>query len=153
MSWSRGRPPRLAQVFSTPAPPIYFVTLCVEDRRPVLANDAVHAALKAFAVRGHEERGIAVGEYVIMPDHIHLFVRLPAELRLTEWGRMLKRAITQVLPPGSFAWQRGFFDHLIRHGESYSEKWEYVRMNPVRAGQAGTAEEWPYAGQIVPLRM
>jgi hypothetical protein len=24
-------------------------------------------------------------------------------------------------------WQREFFDHLLRSGESYSEKWNYVR--------------------------
>ncbi len=29
-------------------------------------------------------------------------------------------------------WQHGFFDHLIRHGESYAKKWEYVRQNPVQ---------------------
>ena len=35
---------------------------------------------------------------------------------------------------GAAALAKGFFDHLIRHSESYSEKWEYVRQNPVRAG-------------------
>jgi REP-associated tyrosine transposase len=24
-------------------------------------------------------------------------------------------------------WQPGFFDHLLRNDESYSQKWEYVR--------------------------
>ena len=30
--------------------------------------------------------------------------------------------------------RRGFFDHVLRNGESYGEKWKYVRENPVRAG-------------------
>ena len=30
--------------------------------------------------------------------------------------------------------QEGFFDHLLRSYESYAQKWEYVRENPVRAG-------------------
>ncbi len=30
-------------------------------------------------------------------------------------------------------WQEGFFDHLLRSREGYAQKWEYVRMNPVRA--------------------
>ena len=46
------------------------------------------------------------------------------------------------------AWQTGFFDHVLRSGESYGEKWEYVRMNPVRAGLVLRPEEWPYAGEI-----
>src|SRR4030095_9854688 len=44
-----------------------------------------------------------------------------------------------------------FFDHLIRHGESYSEKWEYVRQNPVRAGLVHQADDWPWQGEIVRL--
>jgi hypothetical protein len=44
-------------------------------------------------------------------------------------------------------WQKGFFDHLLRSDESYSQKWEYVRENPVRAGLARSWEEWPYRGE------
>ena len=40
------------------------------------------------------------------------------------------------------------FDHVIRHDESESEKWEYIRQNPVRARLAVQAEEWPYAGEL-----
>jgi putative transposase len=50
-------------------------------------------------------------------------------------------------------WQPGFFDHLLRSSESYSEKWEYVRLNPVRKGLVDRPEEWPYQGQIIPLRL
>ena len=49
------------------------------------------------------------------------------------------------------AWQDGFFDHLLRNGESYGEKWNYVRMNPVRAGLVAHPEDWPYAGEIEKL--
>jgi hypothetical protein len=45
----------------------------------------------------------------------------------------------------------GFFDHLIRHSESYAEKWEYVRLNPVRAGLVKTCQEWPWQGEIEKL--
>jgi hypothetical protein len=45
--------------------------------------------------------------------------------------------------------RRGFFDHLLRSDESYAEKWNYVRENPVRAGLAQSGEDWPYAGEIV----
>jgi REP element-mobilizing transposase RayT len=31
-------------------------------------------------------------------------------------------------------WQLEFFDHVLRSNESYSEKWNYVRANPVRSG-------------------
>ena len=41
------------------------------------------------------------------------------------------------------------FDHLLRSQESYSQKWDYVRMNPVRAKLCDAAEDWPYQGEIV----
>ena len=50
-------------------------------------------------------------------------------------------------------WQREFFDHILRSNESYSEKWNYVRANPVRAGCVSAAEEWKYAGEIETLML
>ena len=36
-----------------------------------------------------------------------------------------------------------------RSDESYSQKWNYVRENPVRAGLVKSVEDWPYQGEIV----
>jgi hypothetical protein len=46
-----------------------------------------------------------------------------------------------------------FFDHVLRSSESYSEKWNYVRDNPVRAGLVSNAGEWHYAGEIETLML
>ena len=48
-------------------------------------------------------------------------------------------------------WQKGFFDHVMRSEESYSEKWLYVAENPVRKRLAAHPEGWPYQGEIYPL--
>ena len=48
-------------------------------------------------------------------------------------------------------WQRRFFDHVLRSEESYAQKWEYVRDNPVRAGLVTDADDWPYAGEIITI--
>ena len=40
------------------------------------------------------------------------------------------------------------FDHVLRNDESYAQKWEYVRENPVRAGLVAEWHEWPYQGEI-----
>jgi hypothetical protein len=45
----------------------------------------------------------------------------------------LKRALSVALAAKRGLWQPGFFDHVLRSDESYSEKWNYVRDNPVRA--------------------
>jgi putative transposase len=142
-------PPRLSRIFQRF--PLYFVTCCTRDRRHLLANEKVHSAFVDFAEHAHDH-GIAVGKYVILPDHLHLFVVGGDDFVLGKWIGTLKRILakhvhSEVSPAGM--WQRGFFDHVVRSSESYSEKWTYVRENPVRAGLVSLADEWPFAGEIV----
>jgi putative transposase len=94
-----------------------------------------------------------------MPDHVHLFVRGDANLKMSVWVGGLKRAISVALLKEAQAtrlrlhqtalWQPGFFDHILRSDESYAKKWNYVRDNPVRGGLVNKAEEWPYQGEVV----
>jgi len=46
-------------------------------------------------------------------------------------------------------WQPGFFDHVLHNDESYTEKWKYVRDNPLRAGLVSRGDDWPYQGEFV----
>ena len=61
------RPLRLDRIFATG--PLYFVTFCTHERQRFLAKDEVHTAFVLFAKRG-DEFNVAVGRYVIMPDHV-----------------------------------------------------------------------------------
>src|SRR5437870_5423424 len=141
------RPPRLDRVFRRYDPPLYFVTFNTHRRRKLLANTDVHTALIRFAHEGRL-RGIGLGRYVIMPDHVHLFARGNLDFSLRQWMRVLKRILSKAIPSAPPQWQQGFFDHLIRSGESYAEKWEYVRQNPVRAGLVANPDEWPWQGVL-----
>ena len=116
-------------------------------RRRLLANERVHERFIGFGKAGLA-RGIAIGRYVIMPDHIHLFVRGSLDFVLVQWMRILKRSLSVAIHEAAPHWQSGFFDHLVRHCESYAEKWEYVRLNPVRAGLVKNCQEWPWQGEI-----
>ena len=149
------RPRRLDLLFSA-IQPFYFVTFNTYKRVPFLARAEIHDALRAFCARAHEQFGISTGRYVLMPDHIHLFVAFPQQgTTLRRWIQMLKTVLgKELLRVGVQKphWQEGFFDHVLRSGESYSMKWDYVRMNPVRAGLCTHADGWPYEGEIVSLR-
>jgi putative transposase len=50
-------------------------------------------------------------------------------------------------------WQEEFFDHLLRSGESYSQKWDYIKENPARAGLVDRSDQWPWQGEIEPLML
>jgi REP element-mobilizing transposase RayT len=176
------RPPRLKRLdrlFSSH--PLYFVTTCTDDRKPILANPKVHEDFRKFCEAGLTH-GVFVGKYVLMPDHLHLFVALGDEYEtaliarrrsqtgatedvvaavydrrlslLSEWMKSLKNSLSKTLRGMNVPaphWQKGFFDHVMRSEESYSQKWLYVAENPVRNKLAGRLEDWPYQGEIYSL--
>ena len=135
--------------------PVYFVTACTAKRQKLLASELIHSAFKAFADSA-PKYGAWVGAYVLMPDHLHLFLAIDDQkTNLSKWMKSLKGTLSSVLraeakPPPY--WQKGFFDHVLRSSDSYSEKWYYVRENPVRAGLTNSWNTWPYLGEICDLR-
>ena len=132
--------------------PLYFLTFNTCNRQKILCTDKLLKAFVGFCQKAYDDYGIAVGRFVIMPDHIHLFVRGPETFRLSQWISSLKSTLTRELVEEGLQkpiWQRGFFDHIVRHNESYREKWQYVFANPMRAGLIDNAEEWKFAGEIV----
>ncbi len=148
------RPPRLPEIFSDYDPPLYYVTMVAFDRQHLLAKESVHGAFKNHAVK-QRSLNILIGRYMIMPDHIHLFICPGRDGSLGESVKHLKQAVTKavrLVQPGIEVWQPGFFDHLMRNQEGYSEKWDYVRNNPVRAGLVEHADDWPYQGEINQIR-
>jgi len=140
-------PIRLEQIYKTS--PSYFLTFCTENRVRVLTNRVVSDRMRVFAEGSFEHYGVFVYCYLLMPEHVHLIVTFAptAEVRLGDWVKALKRFLAN----REFKWQRGFFDHVLRSDESRSEKWEYIRMNPVRAGLVERPDDWQYAGFYHPL--
>ena len=142
----KDRPHRLDLIYINQ--PLYFVTFATRDRKSIPSLDHTQILLGQYAYWGIAKFHVALGRYVIMPDHVHLFVRGDQDFRLSPWIGGIKRAISVALKSQRL-WQAGFFDHILRSDESYAEKWNYVRDNPVRAGLVKAADEWPYQGEIV----
>jgi REP element-mobilizing transposase RayT len=85
---------RLERVF-VPTP-IYFVTANATNRLSILADPEIHSAFLEFARLG-EDRGAFVGAYVLMPDHIHLFVALDPKVTLAAWMKSLKNSLSKTV--------------------------------------------------------
>jgi REP element-mobilizing transposase RayT len=133
--------------------PIYFITTCTHGRRRVLVQPALVECLLAEWHAAEKRHGWRVGRYVVMPDHVHFFAAPVAGARALEmfvgsWKQWTAKAVLFRIRETSPFWQRRFFDHVLRSRQSYAEKWEYVRQNPVRAGLVAAPEEWPYAGHV-----
>ena len=154
---SHNQPLRLERIFQAYNPPLYFVTLCAAERRRLFNTAEVHDAFANYCRRALDHN-ITVGRYVLMPDHIHFFVQGNPNFDLGVWIRGLKRVVAAAVAggrkqmgpasPQRSIWQRGFFDHVIRNTESYAQKWDYVRENPVRAGLVKKNDEWNLQGEI-----
>ncbi len=89
---------------------------------------------------------------VIMPEHVHLlFVPLRnAEgwpFPLSEILKLIKgpsaRSINLLTGGHGALWQDESFDHILRSNESFEEKLDYIRQNPVRRGLCERPEDYP----------
>ena len=137
-----GHPPRIPVWLPWEQRVIYFVTICVAKRKPVLANEPAFRAFKAAAAKLQHWAVLAA---VLMPGHLHVIVS-PTDARDAKLGNFsagLKRSIRRELN-AAWNWQPSCFDRLLRSDESLHEKWLYVQDNPVRAGLVKRSADWPY---------
>ncbi|MBK9989369.1 MAG: transposase [Verrucomicrobia bacterium] len=137
--------------------PLYFLTACMAQRRSLLACTEAHDSLREIWSKSAEHDGWFVGRYVLMPDHVHLFAVPSSDAKrrdewLKSWKSVSSRRLAKFLSVEPPIWQADTFDHLLRSAESYSEKWDYVRANPVRRGLVAKADEWPWQGEIHSLQ-
>ena len=147
----RHHPNHLPNIERDNTPVILYVTVCTKDRRPILASEQVHNVLKSVWPKAQQYH---VGRYIIMPDHIHFFCA-PAVREaenVADWVGYWKRLASQQLKELGELWQRDCWDTQLRSGDSYSEKWDYVRQNPVRKSFVARVEDWPYQGCLNELR-
>lgn len=135
---------------SVSGPNWVFLTVCTEQRGQWLARASVQRAL--HDIWQTTATAWLVSDYLLMPDHLHLFCA-PHDLKFTieRWISFWKdRLAKKHLDIGTF--QPGGFHHRLRDAESYSEKWQYVLENPVRAGLAAGPEDWQYFGRVHEIR-
>ncbi len=90
---------------------------------------------------------------VVMPDHVHLLLTplrdengwpysLPTILKLLKGTSA--RSINKLSNSCGPVWQEESFDHVLRSQESFEEKLEYLRQNPVRRGLVKRPEDYKW---------
>jgi putative transposase len=157
-------------------PNIILLTITTEKRAPWLTNEPARRLLHQT---WSEATAWLVGDYLLMPDHLHLFCA-PRDLHFTieTWMAYWKREFTMkqkrlarisakrdrlLAPPTEdrqvagrssgpeWRFQPRGWHHRLRDGDSYSEKWLYVQENPVRRGLVKRMEDWPFKGRVFDL--
>ena len=128
---------------------LLFVTVNANGRQHVFNNPTAHECILSA---WREARNWLVGRYVVMPDHVH-FCCAPGMMPIPDFHKWMKywKARVALSFPGPHQrplWQRQCWDVQLRTGESFEEKWNYIRLNPVRKGLVENVDDWPYQGEV-----
>ena len=113
-----------------------------------LAVPAV-AELVTEALHHRADNGIwQLYEYVIMPNHLHVFLRmLDGRLRkaLVDFKTWTGTESAKILNlSGGGLWQKEWFDHWSRSPDEDEGIARYIRDNPVKAGLVASPAQWPH---------
>jgi len=128
---------------------LVLLTVNALKRERWLANAEVQAMLHQT---WSEARAWLVGDYLLMPDHVHCLCT-PHDLRFTieSWIAYWKREFALRHKRPEWKFQSRGWHHRLRTGESYSDKWLYVQQNPVRQKLCAHLEDWPFKGRVFDL--
>ena len=78
-----------------------------------------------------------MGDFVIMPNHVHLLAAFSAAEAMTRqfdsWLHYTAFRINQRVGTKGRFWQREPFDHLVRSPEQYDYLRTYIAENPAKA--------------------
>ena len=140
------------------APGYYFVTICSQGRRLLFSNDDYRAiaanSLIRIPAQKHAQH-VALDEWIVMPDHIHaiiIFTDYPAKVDFSEPNTGFRNALAGSLgvvvgryksgvttrinalrrTKGAKAWQRGYYERIIRDERQLQATRAYIRANPAR---------------------
>ncbi|MGJ8649762.1 MAG: REP-associated tyrosine transposase [Opitutaceae bacterium] len=122
----------------------YFITFNCEPRKVnQLANPETFRSIQNAAAHYTAQNLWHLQIMMVMPDHIHLLCSLNTRTKSIKtiiggWKRYLAKA-------NAIKWQSNFFEHRIRHEDELSEKFAYIKNNPVRAKLCDSATDWPYS--------
>ena len=143
-------PAHPAPVHRHNTPVMLHVTVCVMDRRPLLANDAAHMAIVEGWKNATHWR---VGRYLIMPDHVHFFCApgIHEAPSIRRWAGYWKRMLGELAPELKRIFQEDCWDTQMRSPDHYEEKRHYMSQNPVRKGLVQHGKDWPYQGDLGPI--
>ena len=103
----------------------------------LLSNPIAAQEVAKSLTRFHGDR-YWMGDFVIMPNHIHCLVAFQStEIAKTQpggWMRYSARQINKLTGRTGVLWFPEPFDHLVRSPEQLSYLRSYIRENPKKAG-------------------
>ncbi len=131
----------------------YFITICTNNKKHLLSSIAVGTTTGRPPETVLTETGIIVDEaitqipvhyegvfvdnYVIMPNHIHMIIRIDRNngraMLVPTVSRIIQQMKGYVTKKAGFpVWQEKSYDHIIRDDYDYMTKYQYIDDNPAK---------------------
>ena len=90
-----------------------------------------------------------IGPWVIMPNHVHILIRVregwPLENILRSWKSFTAKRIMAVAGVAAPIWLDDSWDRFIRDQGHWLNTKVYIENNPVAAGLVANASDWPWS--------
>jgi REP element-mobilizing transposase RayT len=110
------------------------------------------AGAMAAALRFREGRHYRLLAWCVMPNHVHVVVRLFPGQELAKvvkaWKSFSAKAANQALGRKGRFWQREYYDRLIRNGDELDRAIQYIVENPAKAGLKDWIWVWSAVGDV-----
>lgn len=114
----------------------------------VLRQPECAATLQDRLITGHPGHYKLI-EWCIMPNHVHVLVKLAGDSSLSKiiqsWKGASSCDINRILGQTGPLWQRDYHDRFVRDMDHYHDCRAYIRNNPVKAGLCTKPEDWPFS--------
>ena len=131
----------------------FFITSRTSGGRCYLESERLASLLIDILRSYHKAGQFKVHDFVVMPDHIHVLLTLGPEISVEKAAQLIKggfsyRARKELKFPWSL-WQKGFSEVQVTSEGSFREHQNYIDDNPVKAGLARSADEYPYCSRFL----
>ncbi len=126
----------------------FFVTSKTSQGKYLLQSQR-SAELLIDVLRSYTLAGrFKVHEFVVMPDHLHVLISVGANTSIERAMQFIKGNFSfrrkKELGLSGEIWQRGFSEGRVDDRRSFLAHKTYIDENPIRAGLADAAENYPY---------
>lgn len=127
-------------------------TCCIKQHTRLFVEDSLFCLFERELIRELLYSDIDAHVYLFMPDHVHLL--LQGKSNTSDLSDIIKRFkqktgfwLSKNKP--EVAWQKDYFDHILREEENIEKHVRYILRNPVRAGLINDWKIYPYKGSTV----
>lgn len=136
----------------------YFVTICTHNRECYFGN-SLNGKMELSEIGKLAEKYwleipqhfpfVKLGAFVVMPNHVHGIIiidRQPSKIKMqaNKFGPQSRNLASIIRGykigvtlnarkiDADFAWQKRYYDHIIRDDNSYNKIIEYIIENPIQ---------------------